>query len=127
MSIKDIEKLRVTDIVGSHPVKGPNFTDSKADKTKEPAPESTKSSVSINGHDPYKKYSETAFKKRGAEALFRKKTGIGLDPMLAKALKGPMKEAALMFIKNPKLINTEEGGKKMRQLMSNVEGFEELA
>ena len=65
-------------------------------------------------------------KARVTQALFRKATGIGLDPEFRKALSGPMKAAALMFIKNPQLANTMEGAEKMYQLFSNVEGTDEM-
>lgn len=68
-----------------------------------------------------------AVKNTVTNALWRAKTGIGLNPEVAKALSGPMKAAALMFISNPSLANTVAGAELLMQLMSNVEGFVGLA
>ena len=67
-----------------------------------------------------------ALKKTAVSALWRVKTGIGLKPEVAKALSGPMKMAALMFVSNPALARTLEGAEIMMQLLANVEGVPDM-
>lgn len=87
----------------------------------------TKDAVKVLGQNPFKKYSDASNRTGAVQALFRGETGIGLKPEMRRALIGEMRAAATMFIENPPLANTREGADMLMQLMSNVEGFPELA
>lgn len=100
------------------PVKRPEPTFTESDP-KTPAAGGTCSP------EEFKKFQSV--KGRLAGALFRAKTGIGVDKAVLDALNEPMPAAALMFIKDPSLACTEEGAQKLYTLMAEVAGFTDLA
>lgn len=121
--INDLMSQDITKVNNTNPA---TATD-PADISKKGAPVN-KDLFAVKGESPSKKYGPEALKNRAAHALWQKKTGIGLDPEVKEALKGPMKLAAIkLFVNKPHLARTEEGAKLLLQLMSNVEDFEKLA